>query len=79
MEHILLIILLLSKALSVGAQFNGYNCDANFHSRFPGEKLTQIHILLLFCFLNYWTKLTCDYQVFLKLDAYSRDDDIFVI
>lgn len=43
MEHILLILLLFIKALSVGAQFNGYNCDANFHSRFPGEELTQIH------------------------------------
>ena len=39
MEHIFLIILLFFKALSVGAQFNGYNCDANFHSRFPGEEL----------------------------------------
>ncbi len=41
MEHILLILSLFSKALSVGAQFNGYNCDANFHSRFPGEELTE--------------------------------------
>lgn len=31
-----------SKALSVGAQFNGYNCDANFHSRFPGKELIEI-------------------------------------
>lgn len=41
MEHILLILLIFSKALSVGAQFNGYNCDANFHSRFPGEELKE--------------------------------------
>lgn len=46
MEHILLILLLLSKALSVEAQFNGYNCDANFHSRFPGEELTHFHTIL---------------------------------
>lgn len=39
MEHLLLTLLLFIKALSVGAQFNGYNCDTNFHSRFPGEKL----------------------------------------
>lgn len=43
MENIVLIILLFSKASSVAAQFNGYNCDANFHSRFPGEKMTEIH------------------------------------
>lgn len=36
MEHTLSILLLLSKVLSAGAQFNGYNCDGNFHSRFPG-------------------------------------------
>lgn len=40
MEHIFLILLLFGKALSVGAQFNGYNCDGNFHSRFPGENTT---------------------------------------
>lgn len=43
MENIVLIILLFSKASSVAAQFNGYNCDANFHSRFPGENITEIH------------------------------------
>lgn len=42
MEQICLILLLVSKALSVGAQFNGYNCDANFHSRFPGEKINTL-------------------------------------
>lgn len=41
MEHMLLIFLLFSKVLSVGAQFNGYNCDANFHSRFPGKGLKE--------------------------------------
>lgn len=44
MEHILLILLLFSKALSVGAQFNGYNCDANFHSRIPGEELKENYL-----------------------------------
>lgn len=44
MEVMLLTVLLVSKALLAGAQFNGYNCDGNFHSRFPGEKLTHNHI-----------------------------------
>lgn len=43
MENIVLILLLFSKASSLAAQFNGYNCDANFHSRFPGETMTEIH------------------------------------
>ncbi|TMS14613.1 Zona pellucida-like domain-containing protein 1 [Larimichthys crocea] len=43
MEHILLILLLFIKALSVGAQFNGYNCDANFHSRFPAERDISVY------------------------------------
>lgn len=43
MENIVLIILLFGKASSVAAQFNGYNCDGNFHSRFPGENMTEIH------------------------------------
>ncbi|KAI3373121.1 hypothetical protein L3Q82_006360 [Scortum barcoo] len=29
--------------LSVGAQFNGYNCDANFHSRFPAERDISVY------------------------------------
>ncbi|XP_078142911.1 zona pellucida-like domain-containing protein 1a isoform X1 [Centroberyx gerrardi] len=43
MEHIFLILLLFSKAISVGAQFNGYNCDANFHSRFPAERDISVY------------------------------------
>jgi len=39
MELMFLIFLIFSETLSVGAQFNGYNCDANLHSRFPGEEL----------------------------------------
>lgn len=60
MEHIYLILLLFSKAFSAGAQFNGYNCDANFHSRFPGERLkdTDIH-----CFWN--TEWKLDMNIFL--------------
>lgn len=42
MERICLILLLLYKLLVVKAQFNGYNCDANFHSRFPGEYAKEI-------------------------------------
>ena len=41
MENTFLILLLFSKGLSVGTQFNGYNCDANAHSRFPGKELTH--------------------------------------
>lgn len=61
MEHIYLILLLFSKAFSAGAQFNGYNCDANFHSRFPGERLKDTDI---FYFWN--TKWKSDMNVFLK-------------
>lgn len=39
MERIWLLLLLSVKLLSVTAQFNGYNCDANLHSRFPGKYL----------------------------------------
>lgn len=44
MERICLILLLLYKLLIVKAQFNGYNCDANFHSRFPGEYVKEINM-----------------------------------
>lgn len=54
MEHIFLILLLFSKVLSVGAQFNGYNCDANFHSRFPGEEPKEPDTDSHFLFQNYW-------------------------
>lgn len=40
------IFLLMSNAASVSTQFNGFNCDANFHSRFPGENHS------IFLFLN---------------------------
>ncbi|XP_078122193.1 zona pellucida-like domain-containing protein 1a isoform X2 [Sander vitreus] len=43
MEHIFLILLVFSKVLSLGAQFNGYNCDANFHSRFPAERDISVY------------------------------------
>ncbi|NXA47215.1 ZPLD1 protein, partial [Nothocercus julius] len=38
MEQVWLLLLLTAKVLSVTAQFNGYNCDANLHSRFPAER-----------------------------------------
>ncbi|KAK1168232.1 zona pellucida-like domain-containing protein 1 [Acipenser oxyrinchus oxyrinchus] len=38
MEPICLLLLVISKVISAGAQFNGYNCDANYHSRFPAER-----------------------------------------
>ncbi|KAJ0021996.1 hypothetical protein NQD34_009486, partial [Periophthalmus magnuspinnatus] len=37
MTPVCFILVLMSNAASVSAQFSGYNCDANFHSRFPGE------------------------------------------
>ncbi|XP_076130805.1 zona pellucida-like domain-containing protein 1a isoform X2 [Alosa pseudoharengus] len=43
MERICLSLLLISKALSVTAQFNGFNCDANFHSRFPAERDISVY------------------------------------
>ncbi|KAF6725744.1 Zona pellucida-like domain-containing protein 1 [Oryzias melastigma] len=45
MESIFFILLMFIKTLFAGAQFNGYNCDANFHSRFPGEDLRTSHLL----------------------------------
>lgn len=57
MEHIFLILLLFSKALSVGAQFNGYNCDANFHSRFPGEEPNTFFLLELPDGIYMWMSL----------------------
>lgn len=41
MTRMAFIFLLLSNAASVSTQFNGYNCDANYHSRFPGENPPQ--------------------------------------
>ncbi|XP_063063240.1 zona pellucida-like domain-containing protein 1 [Engraulis encrasicolus] len=38
MEWLCVVMFLISGPSSASAQFNGYNCDANFHSRFPGER-----------------------------------------
>ncbi|TNN59862.1 Zona pellucida-like domain-containing protein 1 [Liparis tanakae] len=35
--------LLMSNAASVSTQFNGYNCDASYHSRFPGERDISVY------------------------------------
>ncbi|XP_072301687.1 zona pellucida-like domain-containing protein 1a isoform X2 [Eucyclogobius newberryi] len=43
MEHTFLILLLFGKASSVQAQFNGYNCDGNFHSRIPVERDISVY------------------------------------
>ncbi|XP_076002614.1 zona pellucida-like domain-containing protein 1 isoform X2 [Genypterus blacodes] len=37
------VFLLMSQSASVFAQFNGYNCDANHHSRFPGERDISVY------------------------------------
>nr|XP_020478059.1 zona pellucida-like domain-containing protein 1 [Monopterus albus] len=43
MTQMCFIILLMSKAASISAQFNGYNCDATYHSRFPGERDISVY------------------------------------
>ncbi|XP_071390893.1 zona pellucida-like domain-containing protein 1 [Centroberyx affinis] len=43
MKRMYLIFLLMSETTSVFAQFNGYNCDANYHSRFPGERDISVY------------------------------------
>ncbi|KAM9789035.1 zona pellucida-like domain-containing protein 1 [Neosynchiropus ocellatus] len=43
MECMVWIIVVFGEFLSVGAQFNGYNCDSNFHSRFPGERDISVY------------------------------------
>ncbi|KAK7904301.1 hypothetical protein WMY93_016908 [Mugilogobius chulae] len=43
MEHTFLILLLFGKALSVEAQFSGFNCDGNFHSRIPVERDISVY------------------------------------
>ncbi|XP_071762038.2 zona pellucida-like domain-containing protein 1 [Centroberyx gerrardi] len=43
MKRMYLIFLLMSETASVFAQFNGYNCDANYHSRFPGERDISVY------------------------------------
>ncbi|XP_005800962.3 zona pellucida-like domain-containing protein 1 [Xiphophorus maculatus] len=37
------LLLLIGNAISVSTQFNGYNCDANYHSRFPAERDISIY------------------------------------
>lgn len=43
MEQIWLLLLLAARVRPGSAQFNSYNCDANLHSRFPGE--SDLHLL----------------------------------
>uniref|UniRef100_A0A667X2J5 Zona pellucida like domain containing 1 n=1 Tax=Myripristis murdjan TaxID=586833 RepID=A0A667X2J5_9TELE len=43
MKRMHFISLLMSMTASVSAQFNGYNCDANYHSRFPGERDISVY------------------------------------
>eukprot|EP00066_Takifugu_rubripes_P017550 XP_011606816.1 PREDICTED: zona pellucida-like domain-containing protein 1 [Takifugu rubripes] len=38
MTRLCFVLLLMKSLASVSSQFNGYNCDANYHSRFPGER-----------------------------------------
>ncbi|KAM8853364.1 zona pellucida-like domain-containing protein 1 [Synchiropus picturatus] len=42
-EMMCVIFLLISNGATVFAQFNGYNCDANYHSRFPGERDISVY------------------------------------
>ncbi|XP_037632108.1 zona pellucida-like domain-containing protein 1 [Sebastes umbrosus] len=43
MTRMCLVFLLMSNAASVSTQFNGYNCDASYHSRFPGERDISVY------------------------------------
>uniref|UniRef100_A0A9L0K4D8 Zona pellucida-like domain-containing protein 1 n=1 Tax=Equus asinus TaxID=9793 RepID=A0A9L0K4D8_EQUAS len=43
MEQICLLLLLTMRVLPGSAQFNGYNCDANLHSRFPAERDISVY------------------------------------
>ncbi|XP_059932045.1 zona pellucida-like domain-containing protein 1 isoform X1 [Gadus macrocephalus] len=43
MRALILFCLLMSNTSSSLAQFNGYNCDANFHSRFPAERDVSVY------------------------------------
>ncbi|XP_036005735.1 zona pellucida-like domain-containing protein 1 isoform X1 [Fundulus heteroclitus] len=43
MAQMCYIFLLIGNAISVSTQFNGYNCDANYHSRFPAERDISIY------------------------------------
>ncbi|XP_056323176.1 zona pellucida-like domain-containing protein 1a [Danio aesculapii] len=43
MERLCVILLLVSKTFIANAQFNGFNCDANFHSRFPAERDISVY------------------------------------
>ncbi|XP_037534346.1 zona pellucida-like domain-containing protein 1 [Nematolebias whitei] len=37
------IFLLIGNTVAVSTQFNGYNCDANYHSRFPAERDISVY------------------------------------
>uniref|UniRef100_A0A8D0JVW1 Zona pellucida-like domain-containing protein 1 n=1 Tax=Sus scrofa TaxID=9823 RepID=A0A8D0JVW1_PIG len=43
MERIWLLLFLTIRVLPGSAQFNGYNCDANLHSRFPAERDINVY------------------------------------
>ncbi|XP_030633739.1 zona pellucida-like domain-containing protein 1 [Chanos chanos] len=43
MEQIWIPLLLICWVAFSGAQFNGYNCDPNYHSRFPGERDISVY------------------------------------
>ncbi|XP_006006569.1 zona pellucida-like domain-containing protein 1a [Latimeria chalumnae] len=43
MERVWLLLIVTTRGLSVVAQFNGYNCDANLHSRFPAERDISVY------------------------------------
>ncbi|TDH14778.1 hypothetical protein EPR50_G00024490 [Perca flavescens] len=43
MTRMCFVFLLMSNAASVPTQFNGYNCDASYHSRFPGERDISVY------------------------------------
>ncbi|XP_037313206.1 zona pellucida-like domain-containing protein 1 isoform X2 [Pungitius pungitius] len=43
MTQLCFFFLLMNNAALVSTQFNGYNCDASYHSRFPGERDISVY------------------------------------
>ncbi|KAJ3591491.1 hypothetical protein NHX12_009435 [Muraenolepis orangiensis] len=43
MRALILLCLLMIKTCLTLAQFNGYNCDANYHSRYPAERDVTVY------------------------------------
>lgn len=78
MTRVCLIVLLMSNAASVSTQFNGYNCDANYHSRFPGENDPD-NICSLFRLETLLFYSDCRYETYDKASVSSGKILLFTI